>query len=329
MLTGWQRDLKADPIPWLLEGENPSARYLTLRHLLDSGEQDSQAAEARAAILTWPPVQEILAAMDAVDFWGRADRPLYGGAMGTHAILDLLAELGSPRIPQIETACENLLEHGQHESGGFTYNGAVGRCLLCHTGTAILTLVHFGYGDDPRLARAFEYLVTRSTAPDVLECAYAEGDTCQWGITKALSAFAALPPPSRPEGYTRAVETLADAVLDHEFDFNGRDAQWLDFGFPLHYQSDLVELVDVLARLDYDFDPRFKRLLDIVTEAQTDEGRWIKQYGTRALQVEEQGQPSKWITLRALRAVKHTWQASLQADLTEMRNRVSWFDGIG
>ena len=70
-------------------------------------------------------------------------------------------------------------------------------------------------------------------------------------------------------------------------------------------------------------------MLDIVLAAQTDEGRWIKRYGTRALQVEERGQPSKWITIRALRAVKHTWQASLQADLTEMRNRVSWFDGIG
>ena len=329
MLKGWQRDLKADPIPWLLERENPSARYLTLRHLLDSGEQDSQVAEARAAILTWPPVREILAAMDPVDFWGRSDRPLYGGAMGTHAILDLLAELGLPRTSQLEAACENLFEHGQHANGGFTYDGTPGRCLLCHTGIAIRTLVHFGYGDDPRLARAFEYLVKRSTATAGLTCAYAEGETCQWGTTKALSAFAALPPTSRPEGYTRAVETLADAVLDHEFDLDGRDARWLDFGFPLHYQSDLVELVDVLARLDYDFGPRFRRLLESVTEAQTAEGRWVKRYGTRALQVEERGQPSKWVTIHALRAVKHRWQASVQADLASMRNRVSWFDGIG
>jgi hypothetical protein len=121
---------------------------------------------------------------------------------------------------------------------------------------------------------------------------------------------------------------LADAVLDHEFDFGGHDAQWLDFGFPLHYQSDLAELVDVLARLDYDLDPRFRRLLDIVLAAQTAEGRWIKRYGTRALQVEVQGQPSKWITIRALRPIKHGWEAVLQADLTEMRNRVGWFDGI-
>ena len=337
MLTGWQRDLKADPIPWLLEHENPSARYLTLRHLLDSDERDSQVAEARAAIATWPPVHEILTVMDPVDFWGRADKPLYGGAVGTQAILSLLAELGLPRLPQIEAACENLLEHGQHENGGFSYDGTAGRVLLCHTGTAIRTLLDFGYWDDPlnsldadvcirpRLERALEYLVKRSTAPDGLSCAYADGEHCQWGITKALAAFAALPTADRTPDRMRAVETLADAVLNHEFDFEGRDARWLDFGFPLNYQSDLVELVDVLARLDYDFDPRYKHLLDIVLAAQTADGRWIKRYGTRALQVEERGEPSKWITIRALRSLKHTREAISQTVLTEMRKRPGWF----
>jgi hypothetical protein len=325
MLTGWQRALKADPIPWLLERENPSARYLTLSHLLDSDERDSQVAEARAAISTWPPVREILAVMDPVNFWGQAERPLYGGAVGTLATLDLLAELGLPRLPQLEAACENLLEHGQHAIGGFTYDGTPGRILLCHTGTAIRALIHFGYRGDPRLERAFEYLVRRSTAPGGLACAYADSEECQWGITKALAAFAALATADRTPGTSAAVETLADAVLDHEFDFEGRDARWLDFGFPLHYQSDLVELCDVLARLDYDFDPRFRRLLDIVLAAETADGRWIKRYGTRALQVEERGQPSKWITIRVLRALKHAHEARLRVDQAQMRNRVSWF----
>jgi hypothetical protein len=325
MLKGWQRALKADPIPWLLERENPSARYLTLHHLLDSAEWDSQVAEARAAIPAWPPVHEILAVMGPVDFWGQADRPLYGGAVGTLATLDLLAELGLPRLPQLEAACENLLEHGQHAIGGFTYDGTPGRILLCHTGTAIRTLIHFGYQGDPRLERAFEYLVRRSTAPGGLACAYADGEGCQWGITKALAAFAALPTSDHTPATRATVETLADAVLDHEFDFEGRDARWLDFGFPLHYQSDLVELCEVLARLDYDFDPRFRRLLDIVLAAQTTDGRWIKRYGTRAFQVEEQGQPSKWITIRALRALKHVQQAIVRADQVKMRSRVSWF----
>ncbi len=329
MLRGWQSDLKADPIPWLLERENPSARYLTLRHLLNSDEPDSQVTEARAAIQAWPPVREILALMDPVDFWGRADRPFYGGAVGTHATLNLLAELGMSRTPQLEAACENLFEHGQHESGGFAYDGTPGRTLLCYTGNGIRTLVHFGYQGDPRLEHAFEYLVTRSTAPGGLTCPYAGGEECQWGIAKALAAFAELPAADRTLDQTRAVEALADAVLDHEFDFEGRDARWLNLGFPLDYQSDLVELCDVLVRLDYGLDPRLRHLLDVVLAAQTADGRWIKRYGTRALQVEKRGQPSKWITIHALRALKYTQRAIVQAEQAKLRSRESWFSRTG
>jgi len=327
MPKGWQSALKADPIPWLLERENPSARYLTLRHLLDSGEPESQVSEARAAIQTWPPVREILALMDPVDFWGRADRPFYGGAVGTHATLNLLAELGMPRTPQLEAACENLFEHGQHESGGFTYDGTPGRILLCYTGNAIRTLVHFGYQGDPRLERAFDYLVMRCSVPEGLTCPYADHMECQWGITKALAAFAELPETDRTSTQMDAVKTLADAVLDYEFDFEGRDARWLNFGFPLDYQSDLVELCDALARLDYTPDPRFRRLLDIILATQTADGRWIKRYGTRALQVEERGQPSKWITIRVLRTLKYTERAIVEAEQHRFRDRPGWFGG--
>ena len=333
MLKGWQGVLKADAIPWLLEGDNPSARYLTLRYLLDCGEWDSQVVETRAGLPAWPPVREILDMMDPADLWGRADRPFYGGAMGTHATLSLLAELGLARIPPLEAACENLLKYGQHKSGGFTYDageytrGTPGRILLCYTGSAICTLIAFGYLEDPRLAQALEYLVARSLAPDGLACPYADGQECQWGIAKGLAAFAALPAADRTAERMEAVEWLANAVLDHGFDFEGRDARWLDFGFPLNYQSDLVELGDALARLGYGPDPRTRRLLDLVLAAQTDDGRWIKRYGTRVFQVEEQGQPSKWITMRALRALKHVHQDQVRVEQTRMRSKEVWFAG--
>jgi len=325
MLTGWQSDLRADPIPWLLEWENPSARYLTLRHVLDSDEPDSQVTEARAAIETWPPVRDVLALMDPVDFWGRAEEPFYGGAMSTHATLHLLAELGVRRTPRLEAACENLFEHGQHESGGFTYDGTPGRVHLCYTGNAIRTLLHFGYGGDPRLERAFRYLARRAQAPDGSGCPYAYGGACLWGAVKALAAFADVPGGARPTDWGGAIERLADLLLDHAFDFEGDDAAWLDLGFPQDYQSDLVELCDVLARLGYVLDTRLERLLDAVLENQSAEGRWIKRQGTRVLQVEDRGEPSKWITIRALRALKLARQAAVQAEQLKLRNRESWF----
>jgi len=34
-MSNWKSTLKGDPIPWLLEPDNPSVRYWTLRDLLD------------------------------------------------------------------------------------------------------------------------------------------------------------------------------------------------------------------------------------------------------------------------------------------------------
>ncbi len=328
-LRGWRSALKDDPIPWLLEPENPSARYLTLRHLLDSEEPDSQVTQAREAIQAWLPVREILRLMAPVDFWGRADRPFYGGPVGTAATLNLLAELGLPRIPQVEAACENLFEHGQLESGAFTYDGTPDRLILCHNSAAIRTLVHFGYRGDPRLERAIDYLAARCATPAGLACPYAYDHACLYGIAKALAAFAALPAAARSAERVHAVESLAAAALDHAFDFDGAEAPWLAFGFPLNDTSDLVELCDALARLSYGPHPRLQTLLGVMMSRQTDAGRWIKHRGSRALEVEEKGEPSKWITLRALRAQKHAERAVVQAEQIRLRDSESWFVEAG
>jgi hypothetical protein len=302
-----------------LEEENPSARYLALQNLFDCADCDSQAADARAAIPAWAPVAEILSSMDPVDFWGRAERPFYGGAVGTAATLGLLADLGHPHSSQLEAACENLFEYGQHENGGFTYDGSPSRVFLCYTGIAIRTLIRFGYESDPRLGRGLEYLVERVATPGGMTCSYADGEACQWGIAKALTALEALPAARRTDDHARAVQALADGVLDHTFDLEGRDSRWLDFGFPLDYQSELSELCCALACLGYGTDPRLQKLLDIVKDTQTGDGRWIKRYGTRALQVEKMGQPSKWVTIRALHAIKCVYETVTQATLAEMR----------
>jgi hypothetical protein len=315
-----QADVNDNPLPWLLEKENPSARYLALRDLLDCPDCDSQAAEARATIPEWPPVREILALMDAVDFWGQAEKPFYGGAMSTHATLHLLADLGMNLTPPLEAACENLLKHGQHESGGFS-DGTEGRILLCHTGNAIQTMIHFGYAHDPRVGRALTYLAERCVTPDGLACLYADGGVCQWGIAKVLGAFADVSLDDRTVEQEKATESLAQAVLGCSLDCKEQHPDWLNFGFPLDYQSDLIELCDVLARLDYGADPRFQYLVDIVLDRQSNDGRWIKHGGTRALQVEEVGQPSKWITIRALRAIRRAHRSALQTTRAELNER--------
>ena len=51
--------MKADPTDWLLERENPSARYFALRDILDCSNKDPEIVEARAAITRYRKVSKI------------------------------------------------------------------------------------------------------------------------------------------------------------------------------------------------------------------------------------------------------------------------------
>ena len=44
-MYAWQEYLKGDPLPWLLEMENPSVRYWTLVDLLDRPAEDPEVLE--------------------------------------------------------------------------------------------------------------------------------------------------------------------------------------------------------------------------------------------------------------------------------------------
>ena len=65
----------------------------------------------------------------------------------------------------------------------------------------------------------------------------------------------------------------------------------------------MLEAVDVLVQLGHGGDERLRKAIDLVVEKQDSEGRWLLErtlpktwtsFGKR-------NQPSKWVTLRALR----------------------------
>ena len=76
---------------------------------------------------------------------------------------------------------------------------------------------------------------------------------------------------------------------------------WFKAGFPAGYVTDVIQSLEVLAELGHGKDPRLHHALTWV-EAQQDRGRWINRYaynGKTVVDIERQGQPSKWVTLRA------------------------------
>ena len=81
---------------------------------------------------------------------------------------------------------------------------------------------------------------------------------------------------------------------------------WFAFGFPLSYRSDILETAMVLADLGYGEDPRLSNARQFILDKRDDQGRWIMEKsfnGKMWADIEEKGQPSEWVTLRALRAL--------------------------
>ena len=83
---------------------------------------------------------------------------------------------------------------------------------------------------------------------------------------------------------------------------------WLRFGFPLMYQTDVLEILGVLTELGCR-DERMQEAIELMISKQDAHGRWKLAStfnGRFHVDIEEKGKPSKWITLSALRVLKRS-----------------------
>jgi len=299
----WDQFLKGNPIDWLLEEENPSVRYFTLIDILGEPQDRPEVKSARKAIGEWELVRQALALQAPEGYWGDSiDKPY--GARRTSGYFTLLANVGLECNESIDKATDYLFQRSQSiKDGGFSIE-ARQRSAYCLTGYLVRALLHFGFLGDPRLDTAIDNLVRTAGEPARLDCIQNQRKPCQWGMVKMLSAFAEIPEAERSSRVRAAIGSLADQLLDYPFDFQGREKRWLSFGFPYEYQSDLLDMLMVLAKLGYGKDSRFRAYAQLVLSMQDEKGRWVKRAGSRIVDVGKNGRPNKWITLNALRVLK-------------------------
>ncbi|MDI6901658.1 MAG: hypothetical protein QMC79_08215 [Anaerosomatales bacterium] len=84
-------------------------------------------------------------------------------------------------------------------------------------------------------------------------------------------------------------------------------AGWKRFGYPLSYNSDALEALWALAAVGEERRPEYETALALVRESADEQGRWALRNtfnGKMLADVEVKGEPSKWVTLRALRTLK-------------------------
>jgi hypothetical protein len=301
-MADWRTQLHGDPLPWLLEAENPSVRYWTLVDILACSPQAPEVQQARAALCGQPLVRDLFARQHPGGYWGDDETKPYT-ANGAVAVLSLLHTLGAPPDARTTAGCDSFLRFSQHACGGFSLSKTLRSGIFpCTTGEHLPFLVYFGLGDDPRVQNAFAYLLDAMGAADPLNCGRYAHRPCLWGAIAALKGLAVLPAEMRSPRSAQVVVRLAGALLAAPYDFKGEHKRWLTFGVPRAW--DLLSALKALALHGYGSDSRFAALLALLLRQQDSAGRWNCGSVARTWPLEARNRPSKWVTLDALRVLK-------------------------
>lgn len=335
----WTKPLKGDPIPWLLEPDpdNPGVRYFALTDLLDRPADDDEVVAVRQAIMESGPVPVILEAQYPEGYWVKPGEGYYPKYRGTVWSVIFLAQLGSDGSDERVRKCgEYVLSHSIATSGGFSYTGAPSGAIYCLAGNLCAALLDLGWLGDERLDRALDWLARATTgegiapaedrqAPlhyyrsgacgPVFACSANNRLPCAWGAVKAVLAFGKLPPGTCTPVVKAAIETGVEfllsrdpAIADYPMGWSEKPSRsWFQFGFPVFYVTDVLQNLEALTSPGFGSDPRLKSALDLVLSKQDEQGRWKMEYtykGKSWADIEKKGQPSKWVTLRALRVLK-------------------------
>jgi hypothetical protein len=347
--------LKANPLPWLLEEDNPSVRHFSLVDLLEAPPRNRQVTAAKKSIMEKGVVPKILARQRKGGFWEKAEdfyiRTKYKGTVWQ---LIILAELGADgKDPRVKRACDFILRVSQdRESGGFSYRGGPNGggyhsgVIPCLTGNMVWSLIRLGLLGDPRVKRGINWLTTYARFDDGIKRApegwpYERWENC-WGkhtchsaVAKTLKALAEIPEKKRSPEVKQTIEAGAEYFLEHYVFKRSRDLskavkpKWLKFGFPTMWDGDALEVFGILAGLGFR-DPRMRDAAELILSKQDACGRWILENtynGRFQVDIEKKGKPSKWVTLLALKALKPYFTAKSEEGCLDLMEKRLIFGG--
>ncbi|MGV8084597.1 MAG: nitrogen fixation protein NifH [Coriobacteriia bacterium] len=334
----WMERVNGSPVDWLLEHDpaNPGVRRSALTSLAGLEASTPEVEAAQFDVFATGPVAAILAAQSPDGYWGLPEdfyRPKY---RGTGWQIVFLAQFGATGDDhRVRAACEYMLDHGRNDLGAFSYEGTRSTRIQCMEGNLIAALLALGYGDDKRLAEAIDWLA-RSVAGAGLASAderdaprrfYRSGNSgpgfncsannhrpCAWGAVKAMLALGRIPVATRTPEVRSAIEAGVEFLLGVDpataayptATDTKPNRSWFRFGYPIGYVTDVLQNVEALIEVGAGVDSRLDSALEYVLSKQDRRGRWQMEYGYNGktwTDVETPGEPSKWVTLRALRAL--------------------------
>lgn len=289
-------------VDWLLAGD-PSIRWQTGRDLLNWPPELVRTQRARVATDGWG--KQLLDLQDDAGTW--ADGLYSPKWTSTTYTLLQLCRFGLTTHPAATRAVEILLDRGMTDNRGVDLSKTIGKPEVCMTSMVLLLTATF-VPHDERTGDMTAYLLEQQLDDGAWNCE-ATSPSTHGSLHTTISALEGLTAAGRGrEARARAHEFL----LDHRLYKSHRTGEVINpaftrFSFPPRWHFDVLRCLDYLAAAGVDRDERFADGIALVNKKRRVDGTWLLQNthpGRTFFVLEENGQPSRWNTLRALRVLR-------------------------
>lgn len=298
-----------DVLEWLLDSD-PAIRWQAMRDLAD--EPHAAIEEERARIASEGLGAELLALQQEGGGWGVAQPMRYhetAEGSTTHALM-LLLELGlNPASKQALQAVGRVRDNVTHPYWGRRYfEGEVEACI---NGRVLAAGAYFGEAMDGLVERLLDEQLDdggwNCDAPPSTRSSFHSTICVLEGLLEYELARG--PAATVTDARLRGQEYLMERGMFRSWSTGTViDADWTRFAYPWGYHYDVLRGLDYLRRAGASPDPRLAEAVELVRRNRGDDGRWPLQ----ALHEdhfppdlgEQPGEPSQWITLRALRVLR-------------------------
>ena len=315
-----------DVIDWLMDGD-PAIRWQVLRDLTDASDEEVATERARVETEGWGA--RLLALRDpdgqwaggacfpswVAEQWRQGNPPdLSDGQPWTSTLPSLatLRELGlDPASSSARETTALVAENCRWEHEGQAYfDGEVEACI---NGRTLATGAYFG-ADVEALCSS---LLGEQLEDGGWNCETEQGSTVS-SFHSTICVLEGLLEYERSggdqpvsEARQRGEEYLLQRHLFHSLRTGEviRDS-WLQFAWPTQWHYDVLRGLDYFRAVGGRPDERLAEAVELLRSKQTDDGRWLMDRvykGEVHFTFEDEGEPSRWNTMRALRVLR--WDA--------------------
>ncbi|MEO8625744.1 MAG: hypothetical protein ABI452_03500 [Candidatus Limnocylindrales bacterium] len=296
-------------VDWLLDSD-PAIRWQVLRDLTGAGADEVAQERAKVATSGWgAQLLALPAPENATEApWGDAANAEWLSLLRFHLLRDLGVDPKAEAAQRVVTQARDNITWHWWDNRPF-FHGEVEPCI---NGRVLAIAAYFGqeWGD------LLERLLSEQMADGGWNCEQENGSV-RGSFHSSINVLEGLLEVERAGRGSAAVaaarrkgeEYLLERKLARRLTTGEvANPHFLLFKFPMGYRYDVLRGLDYLRLAALPTDPRMAEGLDLVTSERTSDGRWNlddSDLGDLGFGFgEEVGQPSRWITLKALRVLR-------------------------